>query len=142
MKPLHYLVAAMAAVFLSVSVHAASADPSGTWKWTQQGRNGGSGFEQTLKLELKDGKLTGTMLGGQTPRGTMPDVAIGDASFKDGAIAFSITREFNGNKMVFKYEGKLEGDTIKGTSERPGRDGGQSQKREWIAKREQPAASS
>jgi len=141
MKPLRTFLAAIAAISLCVSAHAASADPSGTWKWTQQGRNGGAGFEQTLKLDLKDGKLTGTMVGGQTPRGTMPDVEIGDASFKDGAVAFSVTREFNGNKVVIKYEGKLEGDTLTGTSERPGRDGGEPQKREWIAKREKPAAS-
>jgi hypothetical protein len=72
----------------------------------------------------------------------MPDVVIGDASFKDGAVSFSVTREFNGNKIVVKYEGKLEGDTITGTSERPGRDGGEPQKREWIAKREKPVTSS
>lgn len=114
---------------------ASSASPTGTWKWTQPGRNGGQGFEQTLKLELKDGKLTGTILGMQGPQGQMPDVAIGDASYKDGAVAFTVTREFNGNTFVSKYEAKLEGDTLKGSVERPGRDGGAPMKRDWTATR-------
>lgn len=91
-------------------------------------------MELTLKLELKDGALSGTMLGGQTPMGQMPDVAIGDASFKGDTVAFSVTREFNGNKRTSKYEGKVEGDTIKGAVERPGRDGA-TMKSEWTATR-------
>ncbi|MFT3783059.1 MAG: hypothetical protein QM790_13710 [Nibricoccus sp.] len=140
MTPIKSLFATAAALLLTLSVHASAADPTGTWKWTQPGRNGGQGFEQTLKLDLKDGKLTGTMLGADTPRMKIPDVAIGDASFRDDAISFTVTREWNGNKIATKYEGKLEGDTIKGTSERPSRDGGAPQKRDWEAKRAKPAA--
>lgn len=88
----------------------------------------------TLKLDYKDGALTGTMVGLQGPQGAIPDVAIGDASFKDGAVAFSVTREFNGNKRTTKYTGKLEGDSIKGSSERPNRDGVM-QKNDWVATR-------
>lgn len=69
----------------------------------------------------------------------VPDTAIDNATFKDGVVAFTATREFNGNKFVSKYEGKLAGDTIKGTSERPGRGGGAT-KRDWLAKREVAAA--
>ncbi len=119
----------------AAAVAATDSSPAGTWKWTQQGRNGGQGFEQTLKLAYQDGKLTGTMVGMQGPQGQIPDVAITDASFKDGTVTFSVTREFNGNKIVSKYEGKLDGDSIKGSSERPGRDGGAPQKRDWIAAR-------
>lgn len=133
MKTLRYLGATLVAIVLNVSVFAG--DPTGTWKWTQQGRNGGQSFEQTLKLDYKDGKLTGTLLGGQGPRGQMPDVEIGDASFKDETVAFTVTRTFNENKFVVKYGGKLDGDTIKGSSERPGRDGGAPQKRDWVATR-------
>jgi hypothetical protein len=84
--------------------------------------------EVTLKLELKDGQLTGSMSGfrGETP--------ISTASFKDDQIAFSIVREFNGNKMETKYQGKLDGDTLKGSSEGAGRDG-QVTKQEWTATR-------
>ena len=129
---LKYIAALCAACFLTVAAFAG--DPTGTWKWTQQGRNGGPGFEQSLKLELKDGALTGMLAGMQGPQGQIPDVAIGDASFKDGAVAFSITREFNGNKRTSKYEAKVEGDTLKGSVERQGRDGNM-MKGEWSATR-------
>jgi hypothetical protein len=126
------LTATVAACFVSVAAFAA--DASGTWKWTQPGRQGGPGFEVTLKLEAKDGALTGTLLGMQGPQGAIPDVAIGDASIKGDVVAFSVTREWNGNKRTSKYEGKLEGDTIKGSVERQGRDGN-TMKTEWIATR-------
>ncbi len=132
MKPLRYLFAAFAAFFLSAAAFAA--DPTGTWKWTQPGRGDRPAIEQTLKLELKDGQLTGTLLGFETPMGKVPDTSISDATFKDDAVAFSITREFNGNKRVSKYQGKLEGDTLKGSVERSGRDG-DIQKNDWIATR-------
>lgn len=131
MKTPRFLLAALAAVLLPLA--ALAGDPTGTWKWTTEGRNGQS-FESTLKLELKDGQLAGTMLGRQGGQFTIPDVAIGDASFKDDAVAFTVTREFNGNKMVIKYAGKLEGDTIKGTIERTNRDG-ELVKRDWTATR-------
>src|SRR3954467_5626650 len=103
MKSSLKLFAALCAVcFLPLSAFAAdaapAASPSGTWKWTSPGRNGGAGIEQTVKLELKDGALTGTVVGGEFNGNKFPDVAIGDASFKDGEVAFSVTREFNGNK--------------------------------------------
>jgi hypothetical protein len=133
MKSTFKLIAAVAAACF-VSVAAFAADASGTWKWTQQGRQGGAGFEVTLKLEVKDGILSGTMLGMQGQQGAIPDVAIGDASLKGEVVSFSVTREFNGNKRTSKYEGKLEGDTIKGTVERQGRDGN-TMKSDWTATR-------
>lgn len=119
-----------AAAFLAASaltITAYAADISGTWKWTTQGRNGP--IEVTSTLTLKDGVLTGTV------SGRMGDAPIGDASFKDGQVAFTVTREFNGNKIVIKYEGKFEGDSITGTVERPGRDGGAPVTTEWKATR-------
>jgi len=118
------------AAFLAVSVFTLSsfaADISGQWKWTTQGRNGPQ--EVTSTLKLTDGALTGTV------SGRMGDTAIGDASFTEGHVAFTITREFNGNKFVVKYDGTLEGDTITGTIERPGRDGGDPVTVEWKAVR-------
>lgn len=124
-----------AACCLTLASFAADASPAGTWKWTQQGRGGqGQGFEQSLKLELKGGMLTGMLVGAQGPQGQIPDMAITDASYKDGVVAFSVTREFNGNKRTTKYMGKVEGDTIKGSTEREGRDG-QAQKSDWTAMR-------
>jgi hypothetical protein len=127
--------AALAACFMTVVAFAAS-DPSGTWKWTQQGRQGAPGMERSLKLELKDGALTGTLLGTQGGQFQIPDTVIGDASFKDGVISFTVTMDFGGTKRVTKYEGKLDGDTIKGSTERPGRgEGAAPVKSDWEAKR-------
>lgn len=135
-SPLKFIAALVAALFVTVAAFAAEASPAGTWKWTVQGRQGGQGFEQTLKLDYKDGKLTGTVLGSKNERFEIPDTEISDASFKDGIVKFAVTREFNGNKFTSKYEGKLAGDTITGTSERPGMSGGEATKREWVAKRQ------
>ena len=121
----------LAAAFLAASVltlSAFAADISGKWKWTAQGRNGPQ--EVTSTLTLKDGALTGTV------SGRNGDAPIGDASLKDGKVAFTVTREFNGNKIVIKYQGKFEGDAIIGTIERPGRDGDAPVTMEWKAERQ------
>lgn len=128
-------LAAMSAVcLLTVSALAADASPTGTWKFTQQGRQGGQAMERTVKLEEKGGKLTGTMKGFDAGQFQIPDTAISDGSFKGGVVAFSVTMEFNGNRRTSKYEGKLAGDTITGSVERPGRDGNAT-KTDWVAKR-------
>jgi hypothetical protein len=133
------IVAFVAAFFLTVAAFAgdpapAAASPAGTWKWSQQFRE--RTMEMTAHLEYKEGKLTGAILGMQGPQGSQPtDVAIADGTFKDGVISFTVTREFNGNKRTTKYEGKLEGDSIKGSSERPNREGAIT-KSDWIATRE------
>src|SRR5262245_31365681 len=125
----------IAACVLTGAAFAAEASPAGTWKWTVQGRQGGQGFEQMLTLDFKDGTLSGVMKGRQAAQFTVPDTAISDAAFKTGEIKFSVSREFQGQKFTTKYEGKLEGDTIKGTFERPGFNGGAPSKGEWDAKR-------
>lgn len=106
----------------------------GTWKWTVTFNN--NTREQTLKLETKEGKPAGAILGRNNQ-----ETKIEDASFKDGVLAFTVTRERNGNKVVSKYNGKVEGDTIKGKIDTEAN--GQTNTREWEAKREKadkPAA--
>ncbi len=96
-------------------------DPTGTWKWSVM--FGDQTREFTVKL-----KLTGAMVGrdgGET--------AIEEASFKDGTVAFSVTRERDGQKRTTKYNGKVDGDTIKGKSEFERN--GEKQSRDWEAKR-------
>ncbi|MBC8115258.1 MAG: hypothetical protein H7062_12815 [Candidatus Saccharimonas sp.] len=102
-------------------------DPTGTWKWSVTVND--QKRDATLKLKLEGDKLTGTMLGRNNQ-----ETAIEDATFKDGEVAFSVTRERNGQKNTTKYKGKLDGDTIKGKSESE-RDG-KTQSRDWEAKRE------
>jgi hypothetical protein len=116
-------------LFIAVSATAAAfaADPTGTWKWTTRSPNGG--IETSLKLESQDGKLVGAY------SNQFGDTAISNASFQDDVIAFDVVRSFGGNKYVVKYHGKLEGDTIKGTIEAPGHDGGKALKLDWNATR-------
>lgn len=125
------------------------ADPTGTWSWTMQGRGGNANPDApvrkvTLKLKADGEKLTGTMAtpaggrgGGGGGAGAAPrEVEISDGKVKGNEISFSVKREFQGNAIVTKYNGKVEGDTITGKIETPGRDGGEARSRDWTAKRE------
>jgi hypothetical protein len=109
-------------------------DPTGTWKFkTKFGKNE---TERTMKLEYKEGKLTGTVSGfGKAAK----DTSIEDASFKDGVVKFSTTRlggKDKDQKITTKYEGKLDGETIKGSITTDF--GGKDNKTDWEAKREKP----
>ncbi len=119
---------ALAAFSTSSMAEDKKADPAGTWKWSV--KRGDNTIETTLKLQLDGDKLSGTISGMNNTEN-----AIEDATFKDGEVAFAVTRERNGQKMTRKYKGKVDGDTIKGTSEGPDREG-KTQSREWEAKRE------
>ena len=120
-------LAAMVVGFPIASQADEKADPTGTWKWSVT--FGDQTREFTLKLKLEGDKLTGAMLGRDNH-----ETPIEDASFKDGEVAFAVTRERNGQKFTIKYKGKLEGDTIKGKSEFERN--GEKQSRDWEAKRE------
>ena len=110
-------------VVLGVGNPATAADATGTWKWTVE-RNGNT-IETTLKLKQDGEKVSGTITGRQGN-----ETEIEEGKVKDGAVSFEVTREFNGNKFVMTYTGKLSGDSIKGETkfERDGE--GQSRERE------------
>lgn len=127
----------LALCFLTAAAFGAEASPTGTWKWTVQGRQGGQGFEQTVKLNYDAGKLTGIMPGREAGQFSVPDTPISDASFKDGLIKFAVTRELNRQKFTTTYEGKLQGNSIIGTFERGGMNGKAPSKSEWNARRQQ-----
>jgi hypothetical protein len=126
MKRLVAAVVVVAFVGL-VSTARAADDPTGTWKW--ETNFGGKTRENTLKLKLEGDKLTGTMLGRDNQ-----ETPIDNASFKDGKISFTITREFNNNKITSKYNGTLSGDMITGKSETSFN--GQDRTSDWNAKRQ------
>lgn len=124
MKALYHFCSFMA---FSAAMVAFAADPTGTWKWATPSPNGD--VETTLELETKDDQLSGAysnQFGG---------TAITNASLQEDVIGFEVVRNLGGNKYVVKYHGKLEGDTIKGTIEAPGHDGGKALKLDWTAKR-------
>jgi hypothetical protein len=105
-------------------------DPTGTWKSSYTNQDG-QVRESTIKLKVEGDKLTGTVSGRNN------DSAIEEGKIKGDEVSFQVTREFNGNKVVIKYSGKVSGDTIKGKSESQ-RDG-QPQTRDWVAKKEAAA---
>jgi hypothetical protein len=128
MQRRQFLAFGLAIVGLAGIVHAQDKpNPTGTWKWSVTFND--QTREMTLKLKLDGEKLTGTMLGRNNQ-----ETAIEDATFKDGEVAFSVTRERNGQKNTTKYKGKIEGDMIKGKSEMTRN--GENQSRDWNAKRE------
>jgi hypothetical protein len=130
MNALRLVRSLLAVAFLTCA--ASAADVIGTWKWQITTPNGS--MDTALKLAMKDGKLAGIYQNqfGETP--------IKDVSFKDDVLAFSVDREFGGNKFTIKLRGKVDGDAIKGEIEMPGFDGGEPRKMEWNAKRVPDAA--
>jgi hypothetical protein len=105
---------------------ALAADPTGTWKWSVD-RNGQQ-VETTLKLKMEEKKLTGTISGRNNT-----ETAIEDGKVDGDDVSFTVNREFNGTKIVQKFNGKLSKDTIKGKIEIE-RDG-QKTSRDWEAKK-------
>ena len=125
-------LAAVFALGFMAQVHAQSAKPDGTWGWTSPGRNGGPDRKMTLKLKTEGDKVTGTLISpGQG--GDPVETKIEDGKMKTDELTFTVTREFNGNKIVQKFNGKVTEDTIKGKIEFERN--GQPQSRDWEAKK-------
>ena len=131
MQPRSWKCFASLAVFalMATALPALAADSvDGTWEWSVSGQ-GGQTFEQRAKLKQDGEKLTGVIMGRNNQETEIKDGKIS----KEGEISFTVTRERQGQSMTTKYTGKLQGDTIKGKTERE-RDG-QTQSRDWEAKR-------
>jgi hypothetical protein len=120
------LGAAILVVLTNATANAA--DPSGTWTWTVT-TQAGQEFELSLELKLDNDKLTGALT---LPMGD--SIEIKDGTFKDDVVAFKVEFERDGNVRTTKYQGKVDGDTLKGKTERE-RDG-EVQSRDWEAKRD------
>ena len=111
---------------LVLAVPALAADPTGTWKWSVD-RNGET-IENTLKLKVEAGKLTGTVTGRNNT-----ETPIEEGKVEGDDVSFKVTRMFGDNKVVQTYKGKLSGDTIKGKIEFERN--GEAQSRDWEAKK-------
>jgi hypothetical protein len=81
---------------------------AGTWKITVK-EDDGRIIERVVKWKQEGDKLSGLYSG---PR--LAEFAVEEASLKDGELTFRVSREQNGNKMIFTYRGKVTGDTITG----------------------------
>ena len=107
-------------------------DPSGTYIWTQPGRNGGADRTNTLVLKLDGDKLTGKV-SAPGRGGAATDTEIADGKLAGATVSFCVVRAFNGNSMTNKYSGTLADGAIKGKVESVNRNG-DPQSRDWEAK--------
>lgn len=127
-------LATCAVLTLGAASQTQAADATGTWTWTRPGRNGGEAQKMTLKLKAEGEKLTGSLTSPGRQGGEPVKTEISGGKVKGDEISFSVTREFNANKMTIKYSGKVSADTIKGKTE--SERNGQPQSRDWEAKRD------
>lgn len=128
MKKTHPLLLACLFSFLALTGFAteAPAGVNGLWVWTANGPQGP--IEVKARLENKDGVVTGVIMARDT------ETAIQPGTFKDDRVAFIVIREMHDLKLEVKYSGKVSGDTITGTIDRP-LPGGERQVVEWKAAR-------
>jgi hypothetical protein len=126
-----FKIGAAALVVLAFAANVHAGDPNGKWTWKFTGQSGRE-IQFTLTLKADGEKLTGTLARG--PQGRASEITNG--TFKNDEVSFETSFERGGETVTTKYKGKLEGDTIKGTSQgmRPG--GGEGRTRDWEAKRE------
>ena len=90
----------------------------------------------TLKLKLDAGKLAGKLSTPARGGGAPTETDIQSAKLTGDQITFNLVQDRNGTMRTNKYDGKITGDTIKGTVERPARGGGDPTKTDWEAKRD------
>jgi hypothetical protein len=107
-------------------------DPSGTYIWTQAGRNGGPDRTNTLVLKMEGDKLTGKVSAPGRGGGAAVDSAITDVKLTGADVTFNVVRDQGGMSVTNKYVGKLADGAIKGTIDTDR--GGQVQSRPWEAK--------
>src|SRR5260221_13958228 len=109
-----------ATLALGTAYFAQAADATGTWTFSQEGRNGGPPRTNTFKLKVDGEKLTGTFTapafgrgGGGGAPAAPTDIEISEGKVKGDDISFSVKRDVNGMEFVTKYSGKVGADVIK-----------------------------
>src|SRR5208283_4715543 len=107
----------------TVNAQESVVNPTGTWKVTVVTTNTQvHPTAQTLKLKLDGGTLTGTLsynsgpvVNGKAPTSELP---ITEAKLQGSEISFNFTHPpaaGKGPNATYAYQGKVSGDTIKGT---------------------------
>jgi hypothetical protein len=109
-------------ILLVASFAVMAADVSGKWTFEQPGRGGNPGRPVTITLKADGSTLTGTMPAGGRGGGGDP-IAISDGKVDGNNVSFTVKREFNGNTIVTKYDGTVNGDEMKLKITRTGQDG-------------------
>ena len=95
-------------VGMAVPALAAAADVTGKWKSEFQAPDGTS-LTNEFTVEQTGEALTGTVISSRTP-GVPANIEEG--SVKGDAIAFTVTRTFDGNQIKLRYTGTVKGDEI------------------------------
>ena len=125
------LMGALATLALSVAtaVPAFAADITGKWKAEFQGPDGNS-RTNVFTFEVKGEAVTGTVTSSMAPE----PAKIEEGTLKGDAVAFKVTRTFDGNTIKLSYTGTVKGDELplKVSAEA----GGQSFDFDIVAKRE------
>ncbi|HEY4710478.1 MAG TPA: hypothetical protein VIH46_09935 [Candidatus Acidoferrales bacterium] len=120
MKPL--IAAVVTLLVLGLAVSARAADISGQWTATFNTQVGEQHYTYTFKVDGE--KLTGTA---KSDNGTTD---IQNGSVKGDDVSFVENLDYQGQKLVITYTGKISGDEIKFT-----RDVGGAAKEDLVAKR-------
>ena len=113
-------------ILLIASFALMAADVSGKWTYEGPGRGGNPGRPVTITLKADGATLTGAVPAGGRGGGgdnPPPPIDITDGKVDGNNISFTVKREFNGNSMVIKYEGVVNGDELKLKITRNGREG-------------------
>ena len=110
-------------IVLAFTIAAMAADVSGKWTYEQPGRGGGPGRPVTITLKQDGSKLTGTVPGFARGGGEAPAMEVMDGKVDGNSISFSTKMEMGGQTRVTKYDGTIEGDTIKFKITREGQNG-------------------
>jgi len=98
-------------------------NPTGTWKVTISNTNTQARpAAQTLNLKLDGGTLTGTLSYNSSPtvngKARVSELPVTEAKLQGNEISFNFTHppaSGNGPNATYSYQGKISGDTIKGT---------------------------
>jgi hypothetical protein len=88
----------------------------------------GTKAEPKVRLKQEGDALTGNSI----PRANMA-IPITEAKLEGDNVSWNVTREAGGRKVITRYEGKVEGETIKGTITSDW--AGEPRRYEWLAKR-------
>ena len=123
-------LAAAAAVSLTLAAAAWAADAAGKWTWKM--RRGDNEITTNAEFKVEGEKLTGFVTAGPNNQKT----EIKEGTFKHNEVAFVVVRMRQEQEFKIRYQGKVEGDTINGTT--IVNFNGEDRTREWMATRVKP----
>ena len=100
---------------LTLSTRAADNPATGTWEWTYNTKDAKDPkIAIVAKVSLKVVQ-DGLQLAGAFIERSGKEIAITEGKIDaSGELSFSVTRDIAGEQRLFKYHGKLAGDTIVG----------------------------